>query len=52
MGRLTAQLEETIYSFSGGDKEVRFVEDEVDEVRRTVSHRSVCQQMRSEEPLV
>jgi hypothetical protein len=42
----------TIYSFSGGDKEVRFVEEDDDEVRHTVSHRSVWQQMRSEVPPV
>jgi hypothetical protein len=41
MGILTVQLEETTYSFSGGDEEVRFVADEDDEVRTTVSHRSM-----------
>ncbi len=41
MGKLTSQLEETTYSFSRGDEEVRFVVDEDDEVRITVSHRFV-----------
>jgi hypothetical protein len=42
MGKLTAQLQETTYSFPGViDEEVRFEdEDEDDEVRTTVSHRS------------
>jgi hypothetical protein len=31
-GKQTAQLEETTYSFSGGDEEVRYVADEDDEV--------------------
>jgi hypothetical protein len=37
MGKVTAQLEETTYFFSGGDEEVRFVADDNDEVRTTVS---------------
>ncbi len=41
MDKLTAQLEEITYSFSEGDEEVRLVADEDDEVRTTVSHRSV-----------
>jgi hypothetical protein len=53
VGKLTAQLEETTYSFSRGDKEVRFVAGEDNEVTTTVSHRPVWQQqMNIEEPSV
>jgi hypothetical protein len=44
VGKLTAQLEEITYYFSGADEEVRFVADEDDEVRTTVNHRSMRQQ--------
>ncbi len=52
MGQLTAQLEEKNYFFSGGYEEVRFVADKDDEVKTTVSHRSVWQQVSTEEPTV
>jgi hypothetical protein len=52
MGKLTAQLENTTYSFSWDDEEVRFIADEDDEVRATVSHRSMWQQVSTEEPSV
>jgi hypothetical protein len=45
MGKLTAQLEETTYSFSRVDEVVRLVADENDKVRTTVSHRAVWQQL-------
>jgi hypothetical protein len=51
-GILTVQLEETTYSFSRGDEEVRFVAYEDDEVRTTVSHRSMWQQVSTEESSV
>jgi hypothetical protein len=38
--------------FSRNDEEVRFVADEGDEVRTTVCHRSVWQQVGPEEPFV
>ncbi len=50
MGKLTAPLEETTYSFfKGDDADMRFVADEDDEVVTTVSHRSVWQQVSSKE---
>jgi hypothetical protein len=42
MGKLTAQLQKTAFSFSGGIKVERFVADE-DKVRNIVSHRSMWQ---------
>ncbi len=45
-------MEETTYSFSGGDEEVRYVADEDDEVGTTVNHRSVQQQVSTGEPSV
>ncbi len=36
--------------FSGGDKEVRFVTDEDDEERTTMSHSSMWQEVSTEEP--
>ncbi len=35
----SAEMEETTYSFLGSDEEVRFVADEDDEMKTTVSHR-------------
>ncbi len=43
MGKLTAQLEETPYSFARDDEEVRFIAEKDDKVRTTVSHRYVWQ---------
>ncbi len=48
----SAQMEETTYSFLGSDEEVRFVADEDDEMKTTVSHGSLCQQKSTEDPSV
>ncbi len=51
MVKLVAQFEEITYSFSGVMKRL-YLSDEDDEVRTTVSHRSVWQQVSTGDPYV